>query len=50
MVVKMIIPLLVQRVEIRRHSLDTKVTIKEMEQNERRGKEAREKLRKAKDE
>lgn len=29
----------------RRHSLDTKVTIKEMEENERRGKEARDRLK-----
>jgi hypothetical protein len=36
--------------KIRRHSLDTKVTIEEMEANEKRGKEAREKMRKEKEE
>lgn len=34
----------------RRHSLETKVTIKEMEENERRGKDARERLRKGEEE
>ena len=49
-VVKMLIPSSSSVVKIRRHSLDTKVTIKDMEENERRGKEAREKLRQEKDE
>jgi hypothetical protein len=49
-VVKMLIPSSLSVTKIRRHSLETKVTIEEMEANERRGKEAREKLRKEKDE
>jgi hypothetical protein len=48
-VVKMLIPSSASVVKIRRHSLETKVTIEEMEENERRGKEAREKLHNEKD-
>ncbi len=38
------------QIKQRRHSLETKVTIKEMEENERRGKEVRERLRKGEEE
>jgi hypothetical protein len=36
--------------KVRRHSTDTKVTIEEMEENEARGKEARQRIREGKDE
>jgi hypothetical protein len=39
-----------EHVKARRHSLETKVTLKEMEENERRGKQARQRLRKGEEE
>lgn len=50
-VIKEIIPAPSQNLaKEKRHSLGTKVTLKEMEENERRGLEARERLRKERDE
>ena len=42
-VVKKIVPAVTSPAKVRRHSMETNVTIKEMEENERRSREAKEK-------